>query len=61
MLSKNQLKLLRSLQRKKDRQQQQLFLVEGGKPVIELLASDCAYILSVQSAGAARANCWPKA
>lgn len=40
MLSKNQLKLLRSLQRKKDRQQQQLFLVEGGKPVTELLASD---------------------
>lgn len=39
MLSKSQLKLLRSLQRKKDRQQQQLFLVEGGKPVAELLAS----------------------
>lgn len=39
MLSKNQIKLLRSLQRKKNRQQEGLFLVEGGKAVLELLAS----------------------
>lgn len=37
MLSKNQSKLLRSLQRKKVRQEQGLFLVEGGKAVSELL------------------------
>lgn len=40
MLSRNQMKLLRSLQRKKDRQQERLFVVEGGKPVAELLASN---------------------
>ena len=40
MLSKNQSKLLRGLQRKKIRQEQGLFLVEGGKPVAELLASN---------------------
>lgn len=39
MLSKNQSKLLRSLQRKKNRQEQGLFLVEGGKIVSELLES----------------------
>ncbi len=39
MLSKNQSKLLRSLQRKKNRQEQGLFLVEGGKIVSELLRS----------------------
>ena len=39
MLSKNQMRLLRSLQRKKERQQERLFVVEGGKPVAELLAS----------------------
>lgn len=39
MLSKNQSKLLRSLQRKKIRQEQGLFLVEGGKIVSELLES----------------------
>lgn len=40
MLSKNQSKLLRSLQRKKIRQQEGLFLVEGGKAVRELLAGN---------------------
>lgn len=39
MLSKNQSKLLRSLQRKKVRREQGLFLVEGGKVVAELLDS----------------------
>lgn len=39
MLSKSQNKLLRSLQRKKARQEHSLFLVEGGKAVSELLGS----------------------
>lgn len=39
MLSKSQSKLLRSLQRKKIRQEQGLFLVEGGKMVAEVLAA----------------------
>lgn len=40
MLSKNQIRQLRNLQRKKARHELGLFLVEGGKPVAELLASD---------------------
>jgi RNA methyltransferase, TrmH family len=40
MISKNQLAFLRSLQQKKIRQQQGLFLVEGAKSVQEVLASD---------------------
>ena len=39
MLSKNQSKLLRSLQRKKSRQELSLFMVEGGKMVAEVLAA----------------------
>lgn len=39
MLSKNQSKWLRSLQRKKIRQEQGMFMVEGGKMVAEALAS----------------------
>jgi len=39
MLSKNQIAFLRSLQRKKVRQQEQLFVVEGPKLVEELLNS----------------------
>lgn len=42
MLSKNQQKLLRQLGQKKYRKQQQQFLVQGGKNVIELLNSDYA-------------------
>lgn len=40
MISKNQLKLLRALHKKKYRREQQQFLVEGEKSVLELLASD---------------------
>ncbi|MDB5132072.1 MAG: aviRb [Mucilaginibacter sp.] len=39
MLSKSQISLLRSLQNKKDRTQQSLFLVEGLKSVIEFIHS----------------------
>lgn len=39
MLSKNQAKNIRTLQRKKERREQGLFLVEGEKIVAELLAS----------------------
>ncbi|WP_114418229.1 TrmH family RNA methyltransferase [Marinospirillum perlucidum] len=39
MISKNQAKLLRSLHKKKYRREQGLFLVEGEKTVLELLAS----------------------
>ncbi|TAE07540.1 MAG: RNA methyltransferase [Bacteroidetes bacterium] len=37
MLSKNRLKYLKSLQQKKNRQEEQLFLVEGEKPLAELM------------------------
>ena len=49
MLSKSQNKLLRSLQRKKARQEHSLFLVEGGKAVSELLGSGwrCTACMSV--------------
>jgi len=40
MLSKAKIKLIRSLQIKKYRQQEQLFVVEGAKSVAELLNSD---------------------
>ena len=40
MPSKNELKLLRSLQQKKGRQLHRLFMVEGTKSVLELLQSD---------------------
>jgi TrmH family RNA methyltransferase len=40
MLSKNTLKFIKSLQQKKFRKQEQLFFVEGGKNVTELLQSD---------------------
>jgi len=40
MLSKAKIKLIRSLQIKKYRQQEQLFVVEGAKSVAELLKSD---------------------
>jgi RNA methyltransferase, TrmH family len=40
MLSKNTLKFIKSLQQKKIRKQEQLFFVEGGKNVTELLQSD---------------------
>jgi len=40
MLSKAKIKLIRSLQIKKYRQQEQLFVVEGAKSVVELLNSD---------------------
>ncbi len=40
MLSKARIKLIRSLQIKKYRQQEQLFIVEGAKSVAELLKSD---------------------
>jgi TrmH family RNA methyltransferase len=40
MLSKARIKLIRSLQIKKYRQQEQLFVVEGAKSVAELLKSD---------------------
>lgn len=40
MLSKNQIKYINSLQLKKNRQQQQSFVVEGTKSVLELLESD---------------------
>lgn len=42
MLSKAKIKLIRSLQIKKYRQQEQLFVVEGAKSVAELLKSDFA-------------------
>jgi TrmH family RNA methyltransferase len=40
MISKNKLKFLKSLQIKKNRKEQGLFLVEGEKSVLELLNSD---------------------
>ncbi|MCU0446120.1 MAG: RNA methyltransferase [Microscillaceae bacterium] len=40
MLSKNRLKFLKSLQSKKNRQEEQLFLVEGEKILLEVLQSD---------------------
>jgi TrmH family RNA methyltransferase len=40
MLSRNELKLLRSLQQKKYRREHSLFIVEGTKSIMELLASD---------------------
>lgn len=40
MLSKNQIRELRALQRKKERQARKRFVVEGGKAVLELLQSD---------------------
>ena len=40
MLSKNQAKLIKSLQDKKDRNELGLFLVEGAKNILELLNSD---------------------
>jgi TrmH family RNA methyltransferase len=40
MLSKNQIKLITSLQQKKYRKQEQLFFVEGVKGVQELLDSN---------------------
>lgn len=40
MLSKQQQKYIQSLQNKKNRQEEQRFLVEGAKSVIELLESD---------------------
>ncbi|MFK7161513.1 RNA methyltransferase [Marinospirillum sp. MEB164] len=40
MISKNQLKFLRSLHQKKGRLEQQAFLVEGEKSVVELLHAD---------------------
>jgi TrmH family RNA methyltransferase len=44
MLSKNQLKRLRGLQRKKERKITGLFVVEGKKIVEELLQSSTAYV-----------------
>jgi TrmH family RNA methyltransferase len=44
MLSKNQLKRLRGLQRKKERKNTGLFVVEGQKIVAELLKSSTAYV-----------------
>ena len=44
MLSKNQLKKLRGLQRKKERKISGLFIVEGKKIVSELLKSSSAYV-----------------
>jgi len=44
MLSKNQLKKLRGLQRKKERKASGLFVVEGTKIVSELLESSSAYV-----------------
>jgi TrmH family RNA methyltransferase len=40
MLSKNKIKLIRSLQNKKFREEEKLFVVEGKKSVLELLSSD---------------------
>ena len=40
MLSKNQIKLIKSLQDKKDRKESGLFLVEGAKNTLEVLNSD---------------------
>lgn len=40
MITKNQIKLIKSLAEKKNRIEMGLFLVEGGKSVAELLASD---------------------
>ncbi|MFZ2038958.1 MAG: TrmH family RNA methyltransferase [Minisyncoccia bacterium] len=40
MLTKNQIKLIKSLHEKKNRQELGLFLVEGAKSVAELLSSD---------------------
>jgi len=40
MLSRNELKLLRSLQQKKYRREHRLFIVEGTKSIVELPASD---------------------
>ena len=44
MISKNQAKRLRALQRKKYRRETQQFLVEGEKSVLELLASDWSVV-----------------
>ena len=44
MLSKNQLKRLRGLQRKKERKNTGLFVVEGQKIVAELLKASTAYV-----------------
>ena len=40
MLSKNQIKLIKSLSQKKGRQQNNLFIVEGIKGISEFLKSD---------------------
>jgi len=44
MLSKNQLKILRGLQRKKERVNSGLFVVEGKKIVAEILQSSTTYV-----------------
>ncbi len=44
MLTKNQIKLIKSLHEKKNRNEQGLFLVEGSKGVLELLNSDLEII-----------------
>jgi TrmH family RNA methyltransferase len=51
MLSKAKIKLIRSLQIKKYRQQEQLFVVEGAKSVAELLNSDFTVELIAGTAG----------
>jgi len=58
MVSKNTAKYLKSLQLKKYRKQEQRFLVEGAKSVLELLASGWAIELVVASSafGAAHAT-----
>jgi RNA methyltransferase, TrmH family len=50
MLTKSTIKFIKSLQEKKYRKQEQCFVVEGGKSVLEVLSSDYEVILMVATA-----------